>query len=301
LLPAVLLAASAGCASPGPRPSAAVDRELYQAASLARDAFTRGAYEEAATYYRQALSRARVLKDPIEIGNSGYNLGVCLHLLGEHKVARRVFRDAREAYLRADRDVTDVVLMEADAARRQGDLEAAEELLGQALDEAGSRLDPAQRGRLHAMRAELACEGGNLMRAEAELYRAREVAGRHVSAALEAAMARVAGRILSVQEMPMPAAREYDREAALQARRNDAQAEAEAVVRAAEAYEKAGVLTEAAARYLQAARNLLARAQEERAKTLAEKALACAEQFGDARLAQEARSFLAQVAKGTRR
>ncbi len=122
------LAVPFGCASSPPAQPVRDDRVLDEASIAARAAFQQDRIDEAAKFYTLALNRARALDLPSAIGDAAYNLGACLLRQHKYKRAQALLAEARHELARADVPLADVILLQARAARQDGDAPAAESL-----------------------------------------------------------------------------------------------------------------------------------------------------------------------------
>jgi tetratricopeptide (TPR) repeat protein len=137
LIPLVLLALSA-CSSQRAVPSRAARDEAFERTHRAAStAFARGAYEQAADFYRQALEHAYRRDDGVAIVDTQYNLAVVLLRLGSLSEAHTVVDAAKAEFARANQAVpVSLSLLEATLLYRSGQTAAAWRLSDQILTRA---------------------------------------------------------------------------------------------------------------------------------------------------------------------
>lgn len=299
-----LLILTTGCATSkgNLKPVKPVDRETVKIASLARAAFEQGAVRQAAILYKRALQRAQLIDDPEEIANNAYNLAACLILLEQYDKARALLQEAQREFRRTGGTLIDAILLEAKVTHLQGNREVAESLVDQALHSLDSSGTEAERRQAHLLKAQLACEAGNIVRAREAMERAELLVQENLELIGQARFAQVQGCITLLNKEPAKAAEYFDRESKLLQESQKYWEMPLAMKRAGEAYEQAGNYTKAANRYYRAARSLYVREEYEKALTLIqEKVLVTAERAGDIETLHRAISLMETIQMESKR
>jgi tetratricopeptide (TPR) repeat protein len=254
---ALALLTLAGCAT---SPTSTVphrDRELSRTSNLARVAFEEGATAKAIDLYGKALNQARAMDDAAEIGNAAYNLALCHIIMGQLDQASASLAEAKAAFERGGSIPTDVLLLEATIAQRQGRLEQALSLADQVLSTSPDENDLVQ---ATLLKGTIACEQDDPARARAALAEADQY---HVTdAALLAARERLAGNIFLLKNNPAEAATAFDRAATLFQVAKHYRDMALTLRRAGEAYREAGDVQRAEDRLSRAKRSLAAQGEK---------------------------------------
>lgn len=251
---AVLLLA--GC---GPSPTVTAppkDQELSRASNIARAAFDDGAISNAVALYSKALNRAYAMDDGAEIGNAAYNLALCHTILGQLDQASAKLTEAKAAFDRSGSTPTDVLLLEATVAQRQGKLEQALLLADQVMSASS---DEGHRFQAALLKGTAACGQKNLALAKTALAETDQ--HRVANDPLLAARERLAGEIFLLERSPAEAASAFDRAAALFQKVKHYRDMAITLRRAGEAYQEAGDTQRAEDRLFRAERSLTAQGE----------------------------------------
>lgn len=234
------------------------DDELSRADNLARTAFEDGATAKAIDFYRKALNRARAMDEATQIGNAAYNLALCHIILGQLDQASASLADAKAAFKRSGSIPTDVLLLEATVAQRQGKMEQALSLADEVLS---ASPDENYRFQAWLLKGTIACEQDDPARARTALVEADNY---HITndAPLLAARERLAGNILLLEGNPAEAAAAFDRAADLFQEAKHYRDMALTLRRAGEAYQEAGDTQRAKDRLFRANRSLAAQGKD---------------------------------------
>ena len=296
VLASLLIAAfSAGCSTPPP-PSPEMT-ELSRVTTAARAAFEKGSASQAARLYARSLNMARVQDDPVEIGNNAYNLAACLIDIGEYGSARSFLREAKREYERLKRPVTMVLLLDAKAARLQGNADEAIALADQVL----ASLKPGDGGtyplQVALLRTQIACDRNDIPLSKAEFAKAQKELQATEDLTLKAEAAGVAGRIALLENDPARAAQEYDRQADCYRRAGKYRDMALSLGAAGQAYLNSNILVPSVDRFYRSARSLYAQGDELAALKMVEAALASGEQAGDQESLVRTRALFEEIKK----
>lgn len=281
LVAAVLIWIGTGCHTPAP--VSRTDPEMARLANFGRQAFERGAFRQAAMWYARALKMARAADDAREIGSLTYNLAACLLELDKTQEASSFLSEARAELQRAGQPLESVILMEAELARRNGEVETARALL----DDLQRDLERRKSGfsdhgaMLHVVRANIACDAGDLARARSEVAAAKERVKTKRSIDLTARLYATESRIRRAEGDAAGSAALSDREADLWREQKQYHRMTRALARAADAYKAAGNMPAAFDRYYRAARSWAAQGDDVSALRAVQSALEVQEQVGD--------------------
>jgi len=252
---ALTLLTLVGCATSPTAPPK--DKELSRTSDLARAAFQDGATARTVDLYGKALNRARAMDDATEIGNAAYNLALCHIILGQLDQASALLAEATAAFKRNGGNPTDVLLLEATIAQRQGRLEEALSLADQVLSASPDENDLFQ---AMLLKGTIACDQDDPALARTALAEADK---HHVTnAALLGARERLAGNIFLLEGNPAEAAAAFDRAAALFQKAKHYRDMALTLRRAGEAYREAGDTQHAEDRLFRAKRSLAAQGEK---------------------------------------
>ncbi len=268
-----------GCSTPPPPDPGKT--ELSRVTATARAAFEQGSASQAARLYIRALKMARVQDDPVEIGNNAYNLAACLIAIEKYDDARSLLREAKREFERAKRPVTMILLLDAKAARLQGNADEALALTDQvlaSLKDGDGGTYPLQ---VALLRTQIACDRGGAAVSKAEFAKAQKGLQGTDDPILMADAAGIAGRIALLENDPARAAQEYDRQADYYKRAGKYRDMALSLGSAGQAYLDANILLPSADRFYRSARSLHAQGDELAALKMVEAALAAGEKAGD--------------------
>lgn len=294
LLISALALAGTGCSTPK---IVRTDPEIERNAAAARGAYAAGSTEKAATYYRKALQRARVMDSPGEIARNAYNLAACLAALRSYDAAQACLDEARLEFKRAGLTCRELPLLEAKIVRAQGRSQEAISLAHTEL-KTPKNLDDATRLQWQLLLAESLCDQDQAAAADTELaaIAPKQLKAGGAETKAEAALTRA--RIQMLKRNPPNAALQYDIAAdcwQAAGRYNDM---ANALDQAGRAYENAGNSPAAADRYYRAARSLVESGQLERAGELADRALPLAVAAHRTDLQRQVERLKAEITKG---
>ena len=285
LLLALALAACGGATTP--RPVESGDAELARLRRSAQLAYGQGRYDQAATLYRSAIDRAGARDDGTALADLGYDLAVSELRRGKPEEALAAARAARAELARRGRGpFAELILVEAAAAYRTGDVRTAAGLVDAAL--AAPDATPELRARARFLGGEIAADARDRAALAAALAALDGVA------AMETAgeRAELAGRLALLDG---DAALAGDRFlAAADSRRDtlDYAGMARSLARAAATREAAGRGAEAADLYLRAGRSVALAGFGGDARPWLSRAAELARAAGRPELAREADALL---------
>lgn len=269
----------AGCATaPKAKP---VDPQLSRLTSAARVMFERGSAGSAARLYLRALDKARAADDPFEIGKTAYNLGACMIEMGQYDEARGLLKEAEVEFKRTDREIADIVLLDAKAARLAGRYDEAVQRAEEVLPAVETGDEDAYRAQVHLLKAQVACDRGEAAWARKELGKAEKTLEGLSDVMLEAEAAGAAGRVLLLERSPGKAATEFDRQANLYKKAGRYRPMAQALGRAGQAFAEANDPFHAGDRFYRSARSLFAQGDDVGALKMMDAGLAAAEKCSD--------------------
>ncbi len=242
----------AGCATP-PKVAKPIDPDIGVISVAANKAFARGQVEAASRQFARALDHARAADAAADISDQAYNLAACFLLQDQPALARRLLAEARTEAVRSNRDATDVLLLDAKAARRLGQPAEAAALADQV---AASSAKPGSKLQALIIKAHVQNDAGHLQPADLGAIRllARDVN----EAALNAEVENLGGSAAQRERSFGDAAAAFDREAASWQRAGHFREMALALARAGAAWQADGRSLEAADRLYRAARSLFA-------------------------------------------
>ncbi|MCX7010838.1 MAG: hypothetical protein NTY53_26965 [Kiritimatiellaeota bacterium] len=241
-----------GCSTP-PKAAKPIDPDIGMISVAASKAFARGQIETASRQFARALEHARAADSAADIHDQAYNLAACCLLMDQPALARRLLAEARSEAMRANRDATDVLLLDAKAARRLGQPAEAVALADQI---AASTDKPAAKMQALIIKAHVQNDAGKLQPANLSAIR---LLGRDVNdPALNAEVENLAGSAAQHERSFGDAAAAFDREAAGWQRAGRFREMALALGRAGTAWQTDGRSAEAADRLYRSARSLFA-------------------------------------------
>ena len=277
------------CGSSGsPTPEISNDQPLTSERRLARLAFERSEYDQAAILYEQALERAYGRDDLDAIAAVGYELSVARLRAGDPGAAAqqaRLIRD--ELTRRGGESLPDLFLVEAVALYEAGEREQAEVLAEQTLARSRSG-DDLVRARAHYLLGSIAADRadlGGLRRALSALHD-----GGH--AELRADRLELEGRRALLQRQAQRALAVLLSTADLRRQLLDYRGMARALGLAAQAAETSGDYTNAADLYFRAGRSAKSRGDDVKAELWLTEASRLAELHGLADISKSTRLFL---------
>jgi tetratricopeptide (TPR) repeat protein len=283
-----------GCASaPAGPPVDAGEREMFAAASAGQLAFARGAYEQAVEQYRRALARARLQDEPALIGDQAYNLAISLMAVGQLDDARDHLTEAEAALRRGGLPLADVLLVEARLAYRRG--EGADAAATRVLDDPQSKASNLHRAQVAILRAEMACDQGNITVAGEQLGQAQSLSAALPGPGVSAGVARVSGRLHLLRGESIAAGEAFDLEARLQRQSHRYPDMSKALLHAGEAYSKAAKPDLAGDRFYRAALSLAAQEKASAALLALDSAAVAVGQTGDEPMARLIKALQGEV------
>ena len=287
-----LLAACGGTQpAPAPEPPQAVDPDLVSGWRLARAAFERGQYEQAAALYERVLAEAYVRDDLKAIGDIGYELAVVQLRQGHHEAAAAQARGTREELIRRDRKpFAELYLVEAVALYGGGDGEAALASANAAIDLRPD--DPRVTGRAEFVRGAVAADNGDVADLEAAIRRLEVIEGD----ALRADRLELLGRLRLLEREPATALASFKESAGLRQEIADYVGMARALAFAAEAAEAVGREQEAADLFFRAGRSAAAEGREPEARRWLQAASRLARGAGMPEIRADAKAILERIA-----
>jgi len=280
-----LLPLIAGCNSSNPPPPKPADQTLQLETDAGQLAIQRERPEEAVARYQDALVRAQARDDLAAIGDVGYNLAVAELQAGHPDQALAVARSTeQEMTRRGAAPFPELILAEATALYRQGDLEAADRRAG----DAGAGASTATTARATFLRGLIADDrndGAGLAAASASL-------GVPQDPSLQADAAELSAR-LSLRRGDIATARQQAaRAAALRQQTLDYRGLDRALALQAEAAARAGDAAAASDFYFRAGRSAAAQGDKPAARLWLGKAMAMT---ADANVRDAAAALLAKL------
>jgi len=268
----LLISAAAGCGGPLPAIRPPADAELDRSNSAARAAFDRGVLSEASILYDQSLARARVMDDPREVADAAYNLAACLVGLDELDRARHLLQEAEWDLDRVGGNTDDLILLEAEVARRQGKIAEAQSLTDRLISEPRTNGATGPVVGVYVLRGLLALERHDVTTANRELAAARVAFKDGTDLSISAGITGLSARIALEEKHPADAAQKFDAQAALLQRAALYSEMSWALSHAGDAYLAAGRPDLAADRLYRAARCAFALGNTVQARKLVDSA-----------------------------
>jgi len=265
-----------GCGTP---PKAVrQDPEIERNVALARGAFVAGSSAKAATYYRKALNRARLMDDSAAIGRNAYNLAACLTLLRRYKEAGALLDEAKSEFQNAGISAREVPLLKARIARYEGQTAKALALVQSQLQTMNPR-DPYFL-QYQILLADLLCARGDAAGAAREMARVSRKSLAAAEPGILADAAWVRARMALMEKKPRAAGGFLDAAAGHFKKAGQYVEMALALEAAGHAYETADDFAPAVDRYYRAARTLLLAGQVDRGERVLIRAVLLADQSG---------------------
>lgn len=267
------------------------DEALESANHLARSAFDKGMYKQAAGIYQKVLGMAYVRNDAAVILDTRYNLALCLMELERYPEAMRLVKQVQdEASIGDDKMPPDLLLLEATIFYRDNRLDdswaATEEIL--AVNPSSSTTLQAKtyflRGLISSDRNDAAGIGEavrNLGPAEVEMVKSDRM--------------ELQGRLAMAEKRWEQAIIDLDQATRLRREYRDYRRMAITLALSAAASEKAGRTEDAAGRYLQAGRSAAFRDDRSSARKWLIQAARLFNQVGNDALTAEADALLLQL------
>jgi tetratricopeptide (TPR) repeat protein len=271
LLLTVCAALLVGC-GPGPEPRLSAVQEdiaLAKANNLARQAWAKGLYAQAAEHYAAALWRARGMDAPRPIADAAYNLAACQLRLGRPDEAATLLQIAEAEMTRTGGATAEILLLQSTAQRRLGHLDQADLRARRAIEAPGA--DGQVRALAQASLAASALERGQLDQAETDLAGAFQGAA-DATAETRSTLLGVRGDLHAARNKWGRAGQAYDRQAELLRFAGLFEQMARALEQAGMAYQRAADPALAADRFFRAARSLLGLGMQQEGLALAQRA-----------------------------
>ena len=255
----MMLLAAGGCATT-PKENKVPDIRdndpmIVQLSTTARKAFEAGEIPNAVVMYRRALDRARAMDNAREIGRNAYNLASGLIALEEWDEIPALLQEAERETKRAGDDAGPILLLAAETQMLERNWPGAEATI--------DRLETMEisndvRGQAYVLRARIACERKDAVRADAFLKRARGYLNKQPEPGLAAAISEVSGHIAMLEERWADAAKAFDRQAAWLQKSGRLPEMADALEAAGKNHLVAGDTVAASDRFYRSARSLMA-------------------------------------------
>ncbi len=278
LLVAMLLSACAGSTAVEPAQSA-LDRQWLVNMQAGRDAYDEGQYLLSSRLFAQALERGRLMDRAQDIADAAFNLAAAQMQLGDFAAADRSLQQARRESLPQQGPLSEILLLEARNARLMGDRGRARTVVDQLLNRlAGDEGRLLVQARL--LSGLLACEAGEVARAQGEHDQASAALGDRPHAAIAAARAELQGCINLRQGRQLDAAAAFDREGDYLKQAGHYRQMVDALFRAGMAYAAADADRLAADRLYRAARSAFSQTRTAEARELSVMAEAAARDSG---------------------
>jgi tetratricopeptide (TPR) repeat protein len=287
----MVLAACGGTQpAPAPEPPQAVDPDLMSGWRLARAAFERGQYEQAAALYERVLAEAYARDDLKAIGEIGYELAVVQLRQGRYEAAAAQARGTREELVRRDQNpFAELYLVEAVALYGSGDGEGALASANAAIDARPN--DPRVTGRAEFVRGAVAADNEDVADLEAAISRLEAIEG----GALRADRLELLGRLRLLEREPTTALASFKESAGLRQEFGDYVGMARALAFAAEAAEAVGREQEAADLFFRAGRSAAAEGREPEARLWLQAASRLATGAGTPGIRADAEAILKRI------
>ncbi len=281
-----------GCGSSPPvREKPGADQNLERFNNAARQAFDKGKFEQAASFYRKALELALVRDDADAIVDAQYNLAVCLMKLKSHAEAMQLVRQAEAELALADRSkLAELLLLKAMLYYKSAELDDAWQVTRQILS-LTPQPKPLIRGRTHFLRGLIA-----IQREDTDQLRDEIAAlGKPKNQLLRGDLAELKGHLAMAEQDWGAALQAFDEAVILRRMAIDYQGMIKNLALAARASEKAGNIKEASQRYLRAGRSAALQGDYDTAKPWLTHAEQLAGEAGENQVAHEARLYLDQI------
>jgi hypothetical protein len=284
-----------GCSTPL-KVAKPIDPDIGVIAAAANKAFARGQVEMASRQFARALDRARAADAAADISDQAYNLAACFLLMDQPALARRLLAEARTEAARLNRDATDVLLLDAKAARRLGLPAEAITLADQI---AAATAKPETKLQALIIKAHVQNDAGKLQ--PADLSTIRLLVHEVHDAALQAEVENLVGSTAQRENSFGDAAAAFDREASGWQRAGHFREMSLALARAGAAWQADGRSLEAADRHYRAARSLCAQGDAVGALRQIEPALTAAKASGQEELAARIVALFAELKQSVAR
>ena len=281
-----------GCgATPRNSTEPAVDEALESTNHVARSAFEKGMYKQAAGIYQTVLQMAYVRNDPTVILNTRYNLAICLMELERYPEAMNLINQVREELLvESEKMPPDLLLLEATIYYRNNQLEDSWRTTDKILTGNASS-PPTIKTKTCFLRGLIASDRNDL----AGLHEAMQNMGQPESLVVQSDRKELQGRLALAEKKWDQAIIVLDQATRLRRENQDYRRMAITLALSAAASEKVGKTEAAAARYLQAGRSAAFRDDRSNARTWLTRAALLFNQAGNDALFAESQSLLSRL------
>jgi tetratricopeptide (TPR) repeat protein len=293
----LLLGLLAGCGGAAPpSPAEPGDRDLVSSWRLARFAFERGQYDQAAILYQRVLERAYARDDLEAIGDVGYELAVVDLRRNRPDDAIVRARDTREELARRGTEpFAELYLVEGIGHYREGDSDAALRSADRAIALASAADHPVL-APAHYLRGTIAADRGETE----ELAIIVAALGKPAADALRADRLELGGRLYLMQGRPDLALSAFGDSARLRRTTEDYRGMARALAFAGEAATAAGRDAEAADLYFRAGRSAEVEGQFAEAREWLASVARIADRTGQTVIRDQAAARLEQLREAER-
>ena len=302
---AALVIGICGCAGPKAKQglSGQEDKRFGLSSKHGADAFSKGLYENAAEAYLQALNYARRLDKPAAAASAAYNLAACYSAMRQFDLARDYLVEARSEFERVEDPggIGESWLLEAKMAQAEENYVLSAQFCDQALAVLEQDRKSASIGaHVYLLKAELACQAGEIEQANVALKAARRSYDPPRGAPLYPATLAVEAHILAAEHAQGKAALKYDAAAAAYGDINAAHLVAEMLSKAADLYARDMQHSEAGTRFYLAARSYYAQGQVNLALKRLDAAFASAKLADDTKLNQNCTALFRSIKQQVR-
>jgi len=271
------------------------DEALISTNHLARFAFEKGMYEQAAGIYQKVLRMAYVRNDSVVILDTRYNLAICLMELERYQEAINLINQVREELsIGGERMPPNLLLLEATIFYRKDQPEdswkATEMLLA-----VNTPLSPTIRAKTYYLRGLISSHRNDI----AGIRESIKKMGEPEFVTVMADQKELQGRLAMAENNWNQAIIELDQATRLRRENHDYRRMAITWALSATASEKAGKIEIAASRYLQAGRSAAVREDRSNAHKWLTQAALLFNQLGNDALAAESNSLLYELDEGS--
>ena len=247
------------------------DQQWLSSMQTGRSAYDQGQFLLARRLFAQALERGRQMDRAEDITDATFNLAATQIQLGDFNAANSSLQQAKSEIRRSGDSLSEILLLEARTARLQRDEKRSRAIIEQLLQQL-----PATERRLRSqallLGGLLACEAGDKSWAIQHQARAAELLANDSPPLLAASQAELQGCINLLQQQPLAAAGEFDRQTVLLQQAHQYRQMVNALRQAGIAYAAAGQNDQAAERLFRGARSAFSQKRFPEAQILLEKA-----------------------------
>jgi tetratricopeptide (TPR) repeat protein len=296
VLAATVLLAGCTAADPTPQPAETAD-DLMSTWQLARFAFEKRQYDQAAELYTRVLERAYARDDLSAIGDVGYELAIVRLRQLEPAAAAAQARDTREELnRRGEEPFAELYLVEAVARYEAGERGQAEAMAETAIALTPNPLDPTAK-RAWFLKGRIAADRGD----QAGLSGALAVLGPSPNPELQADRLELTGRLDQLDHRPERALEAFRTSADLRRDTEDYLGMARVLALAGAAAEDAGLTEEAADLYFRAGRSAEVEGRPADARAWLAAAARLAETTGQIEILDQANQRLERLDEANKR